>query len=177
MTGSCFRGPFAKSLEAFVDHKRAVGYSYDSVIVTLRQFDTFCLKHHREERVLSKQLVNHWVTQNTGESTGTQRIRATAIRQFALFLDKLNCAAYVFPGWSLPSYRRYSPYIFTDKEITAFFAQVDSCSYSTGYPLRHLRLPVLFRNIGRTHLAPLRDRPHNTGRSRCKLLCPHIGAS
>src|SRR6056297_690016 len=140
-----FYSSFAGQLEEFVTHKKALGYSYTSSIIQLKQFDHFCKEQFPEESFLSKEIVHSWLQSRSEDSLGTRKIRLGCLRQFALFLHNLGYNAYVAPKELLPSYKAYIPYVFSDEELTHFFTQIDSCSYWGGYPYRHLRLPVLFR--------------------------------
>jgi integrase len=55
--------------------------------------------------------------------------------------------AWVLPAGALPRPARYVPYIYTDQELAALFAQTDRCHYNSQVPFRHLVMPVLFRTI------------------------------
>lgn len=145
MTILTFKSGFADHLHYFLRHKRGLGYKYDSGAYTLKQFDQFALEHYPSYRKLTQDLVHSWMLPRPGESLGTRHIRCRMIRQFGLFLHSLQHEAYVMPQRVLPPYRRYVPYIFSDSEIAALFAQIDSCRFAAGYPFRHLRLPILFR--------------------------------
>ena len=145
MKQDMFQSAFAGHLEDFIEHKRAIGYRYITGVGVLRRFDQFCIEEHSSEKVLSKELVTHWAQRRRGESVGTLGIRVCAIRQFARYLHTLGLEAYVIPSWILPRYQQYVPYIFTEKELTAFFSQVDACRYWAQNPVRHLVMPLLFR--------------------------------
>ena len=140
-----FYSSFAGQLEEFVTHKKALGYSYTSSIIQIKQFDHFCKEQFPEESLLSKEIVHSWLQSRSEDSLGTRKIRLGCLRQFALFLHNLGYNAYVAPKELLPSYKAYIPYVFSDEELTHFFTQIDLCSYSGVYPYRNLRLPVLFR--------------------------------
>lgn len=140
-----FYSSFAGQLEEFVTYKKALGYSYTSSIIQVKQFDRFCSEHYPDESLLSKKIVHSWLQSRSEDSPGTRKIRIGCLRQFALFLHNLGYDAYVAPKELLPSYKAYIPYVFSDEELTHFFTQIDSCSHWGGYPYRHLRLPVLFR--------------------------------
>ncbi len=145
MTPAAFQSAFAQDLKDFITHKRAIGYRYATEAAILSRFDGFCSRYHGAEQLLSKELVTHWAERRAGESIGTLRIRLVPVRQFALYLHQLDREAYVIPHRFLPPYRRYFPYIFTAKELAAFFARTDSCRRSARHPGRHLLMPVLFR--------------------------------
>jgi len=140
-----FRCHFAADIEKFVSHKRALGYKYDTQIRVLKEFDTFCADIYPEEHTLSRKLLLHWAKRIPAESVGTQRIRVTAIRQFVLFARQLGHDAYMISLAMLPSYQRYTPYIFSEEELTLLFDRIDSCQYWPANPLRHREYALLFR--------------------------------
>lgn len=140
-----FRSRFAADIEKFVSHKRAVGYKYDTQIRVLKGFDTFCAGIYPEERTLSRELLLHWAKRKPEETVGTQRIRVTAIRQLVLFVRQLGYDAYLPSLTMLPSYQRYTPYIFSKEELAVLFDRIDSCRYWPANPLRHREYPLLFR--------------------------------
>ena len=147
-----FHSEFAEHIEGFITHKRAVGYTYNTAAATLKRFDEFCIHYHGDQSDFSKELVMHWAERRRGETIGTLRIRVTAVRQFGLYMAALGHNAYVIPCAILPKYQRYTPYIFSEKELTNFFAQTDACQRWPGDPLRHMAMPVLFRLLYRCGL-------------------------
>lgn len=145
MNSDTLRTPFAHHVEGLILQKQALGYRYDTQAAILKRFDRFCLRYHANETTLSKKIVTHWAERRPGESVGSLGIRVSAVRQLAVYLNKLGGDAYVIPSRTLPRYPGYIPYIFTNRELDAFFCRVDACSPGGGSHLRHLVLPVLFR--------------------------------
>ena len=145
MNTDTLRTPFTHHMEGLILQKRAVGYRYDTQAAILKRFDRFCLRYHANETTLSKKIVTHWAERRPGESIGSLGIRVSAVRQLAIYLHKLGGEAYVIPSRTLPKHAGYIPYIFTNRELEAFFCRVDACSPGGGSHLRHLVLPLLFR--------------------------------
>ena len=145
MKSVTYHSAFAVDIEKFIAHKQALGYTYGTQIGILKAFDAFCARMHPEKHTLSRELLLHWARQREGESVGTQRVRASATRQLALFLGRLGHDVYLVPEEMLPPYQRYTPYIFTTEEIAALLDQIDSCPYWQPNPLRHREYPLLFR--------------------------------
>ena len=134
----------ASQIEGFIAHKRAIGYRYDTAAGVLRRFDDFCYQWHRDNAVLSREIVNHWAERVPWESSGTRRIRIVPIRQFARFLNSQGLNAYVFPDRMFAAGARYTPHIFSNQELVAFFSAVDRCPHRFGSD-KHLVMPILFR--------------------------------
>ena len=145
MNTDTLRTPFSDHIEGLILQKRAVGYSYETQAAILRRFDRFCLRYHANEATLSKKIVTHWAERRPGESIGGLGVRVGAVRQLAIYLRRIGGEAYVIPSRTLPRYPGYVPYIFTDRELEAFFCRIDACSPGGGSNLRHLVLPLLFR--------------------------------
>ena len=145
MNTDTLRTPFSDHIEGLILQKRAVGYRYDTQAAILKRFDRFCFRYHPNEATLTKGIVTHWAQRRPGESIGGLHIRVSAVRQLAIYLHKLEGEAYVIPLRTLARYPGYTPYIFTDRELEAFFCRVDACSPGGGNRLRHLVLPLLFR--------------------------------
>ncbi len=60
-------------------------------------------------------------------------------------MNRLGIKAYLLPKNITPKVPKYTPYIFSDKEMVALFTQVDACRYCPEVPLRHKIMPLLFR--------------------------------
>lgn len=140
-----YQSPLQDAIRGMIREKRALGYQYDSSARTLYKFDQFCLEYDRRAAAMSKPLIDAWVKRKPNESLATLQNRAGVVRQLALYMVRLGNPAYVLPHHAIPRAPLYTPYIFSDQEITALFTQVDACRYCAEVPLRHRLMPVLFR--------------------------------
>lgn len=145
MKSITFHSVFTNEIELFITHKQALGYSYNTQIMIMKAFDTFCLNKHPDSCSLSQELLLHWVQRNKKESIGTQKIRISTIRQFTIFLSHLGYDVYLIPNEILPSYQRYTPYIFSTEEISALLDKIDNCQYWPQNPIRQHEYSLLFR--------------------------------
>lgn len=73
--------------------------------------------------------------------------RVTPVRQFAKYLVGTGKSAYIIPSAIPRKQIRYDAHIFTEAELKAFFASIDSCKKSPFSPLRCYIIPVIFRLI------------------------------
>ncbi|MDA8154848.1 MAG: tyrosine-type recombinase/integrase [Actinomycetota bacterium] len=139
-----FVGEFRVLLEAFVEHKRALGYKYETDQQELQRFSIFTLNYRVEDKVLSKQLVMDWTSKRKNESAKRWAHRCSDLRQFALYLQNLGYDAFIPPGCHKVNRGEYIPYIFTHNEIARFLQVVDSIK---PHPLsnKHASYPLLFR--------------------------------
>jgi integrase len=121
-----FVGEFRDILEAFVEHKRTLGYKYEITRENLQRFSIFTLNYSIESKALSKQLVTDWTSKRKNESTGHWAHRSSDLRQFAIYLQNLGYAVFIPPKCYKTGHGEYIPYIFTHEEIERFLQVVDS---------------------------------------------------
>ena len=145
MSKFTYESPFQPFIQGMIREKQALGYKYASNARTLFKFDQFCLAYGCTEPTLSKNLVQAWAQKRLNEAQATQRGRAGAVRQLAMYMLRLGECAYVLPSGSIPKGPEYIPYIFSNEELAAFFKQTDACHYHAEVPLRHWIMPLLFR--------------------------------
>ncbi len=139
-----FVGEFRELLDAFVEHKRTLGYKYDTARQELQRFSIFTLNYGIENKVLSKQLVMDWTSKKKNESVKRWAHRCSDLRQFTLYLQNMGYDVFIPPGCRKVNYGEYIPYIFTHDEIARLLQVVDSIK---PHPLsnKHASYPLLFR--------------------------------
>lgn len=147
MSEIIFSGPFSACLESFIELKRAVGYNYETEARHLMRFDRFLQTKHPLAIALTKEIITEWCAKKSYEAQANQCSRASIIRQFAKYLDSLEMQAYILPKGYYPTGKQYVPYIYTQDELTRFFAETDRCHVSSECPCRHLIFPIFFRMI------------------------------
>jgi integrase/recombinase XerD len=139
-----FVGEFGELLDAFVKHKRNVGYKYETTRENLQRFSVFTLSYHVKNKILSKQLVIDWTSRRKNESKKHWAHRSSDLRQFAVYLQNLGYDVFIPPKCYKTGHDEYIPYILTHEEIERFLQVVDSIK---PHPLsnKHLNYPLLFR--------------------------------
>jgi integrase/recombinase XerD len=138
-----------EAITALAAEKRATGYKYDTEERVLARFAAFCRARFPDVEAPSKASVEAWITaaRQRGVKPATLQGLAAPVRELARWLGRRGMPAYVLPAGALPRPARYVPYIYTDQELAALFAQTDRCHYDSQVPFRHLVMPVLFRTI------------------------------
>lgn len=139
-----FVGKFKDTLEHFVRHKRNLGCKYDATRDNLQRFSEYTLGQEIEVDCLSKELVLKWTARRKNEATKTWELRASYLRQFALYLQGQGYGAFIPPKIRRVIRADYIPYIFTHEEIVRFFQVVDSISPHPRSS-KHKCYPLLFR--------------------------------
>ena len=140
-----YHGPFAKLCEGFIRFKRSLGRKYLAEAQGMKRFDQFTLQKGIQDPLLSKDLVNSFLTLRSTETPRNRELRRILMQQFSLYLTSLGYAAYCPPREKRRRTTRYTPYIFTEEELTRFFETVDHLQPMCNSPYMHRVLPVLFR--------------------------------
>jgi len=138
-----FVSNFGENLDKMINLKMALGYSENTYIHRARQFDSFCKNDHPSETVLSKSLVLSWL-KSAPEGSGAIHYRAAFVRTFSLFLQTMGYEAYYLPESFTQGQSAFIPYIFSDEEIEALFAVIDT-EEDPKDPFSAILLSVYFR--------------------------------
>src|SRR5215469_315828 len=113
--------------------KRAVGFKYDAEERVLARFAAFSGSQFPGLEAPTRASVKAWITsaRERGVKPATLQGLAAPVRELARWLGRRGVPAYVLPGGALPRPARYVPYIYTDQELAALFAQTDRCHYDS----------------------------------------------
>jgi integrase len=140
-----YESALAEHMAEFIRYKRAQGLKYSTVPLSLRSFSRFLAAKETDGTSIGKELVEEWCTLRPNESKLTQRRRIIETAQFLKYLSKKNVLIH------LPRKTRhirtglsFTPYIFSQNELSRFFAECDRISARTPSVMPML-LPVLFR--------------------------------
>lgn len=144
-------GALANEATAFIEEKQRIGCEYYSNSYLVREFSRYAENHPeytKSNSIVTKQMVEEWVRHKTWLSLESIKHRATVIRQFAIFLDRNGYCAYVLPELSMPKPKNnFTPYIFTENQLSKIFQAADKVPFSSVSPFRHLTIPLIFRLI------------------------------
>jgi integrase len=140
-----YQGPFSNVCVDFINYKRSLGRKYISEAQGLKRFDQFTLGMDYKTILLSKELVDQFIELRPTETPRNRELRRLLMKQFALYLLSIGYQAYVPPGDRRSRTTRYTPYIFTEGELSNFFKTVDNLKPMAKSPYMHQVLPVLFR--------------------------------
>lgn len=144
-----YTGPFKDYCPQYVSYKRGVGFDFgEASQYLLRYMDEFFKKYNISSPLLTKMMVENFISQRDGESKKTQHMRMCIIRQFALFMNRIGFEFYVYPPNKLiPIVKTFTPYIFTRNEINRMTKVVDSLTYCPNSKNYHMIYPMLFRML------------------------------
>lgn len=142
-----YKSFFKDYLQSHVDLKQALGYKYEAEAAHLKRFDRYLVDNYPLATALTKEIVLTWCRKKNYEAQANLRARAGILRQFTKYLDSIGVEAYILPNGYFPSEKPYIPYIYTQDELSRFFAKTDQCCACSEFPDRHLIMPVLFRML------------------------------
>lgn len=143
-----FTGPFKDYCSQYVSYKRGMGFNFgESSLYLLRHMDDYFKQYNYSTSVLTKRMVEDFVSHRNMESVKTQHMRMSLIRQFAIFMNRIGFDFYVYPDELIPIAKTFTPYIFTHDEIERIMNVVDHLSYIPQSKYYHLIYPMLFRML------------------------------
>lgn len=144
-----FNGSFSNYCKKFIDYKRSLGFKIcEPYCHRLWDMDNLFSLHLPGQNKLSitKDMAEAYVSLRGNESTKTQHLRMSTIRQFALFMNRIGFDFYVYPKTAFVGIKEdFIPYILTHDEISRLADILDHIPYSARYPRCHLIYPMLFR--------------------------------
>ncbi len=140
-------GPY---IERLFDYRQSLGYSQTSHKATLLNFDRFCASYYPDANFLSEEMVLSWIK---GDKK-TVYERCVAIRLLGKYMSAIGKPAYILPEKFVSLKQDFSPYIFTDCELTRLFASIDRIDSTKEEPYINVMSPILFRLIYTCGLRP-----------------------
>lgn len=149
-----FASGFAPRLEAMLSFRITRGLKEDAHLRNLLRFDKFCAEHCFDSCELTAEIVYSWLDAETKLDARGLPKKASTIRQFGLYLRAIGENAHVLPEKFATNASGFSPYIFTDNELAALFAEIDKLPGSKDEPFFNIIAPVLFRMIYTCGLRP-----------------------
>lgn len=160
-----FKSGLSRRMQEFLDYEKAAGYSESTYLSRLRNPDAFLADSYPQGNVLDKEMVPEWVVRRENESPSTFNNRCGFIRKFARYLASTGEQAYILPDKFCPSGSGFTPYIFSDAELTALFRSIDRLTDPD--PFVPFVLSTAFRLIYTCGLRPNESR--NLKRSNINL--------
>lgn len=150
-----FDSNFAADIREYLDFRASIGRS-SCHVGHLMLFDQYCRDTFPEETFLSKQIVLSWIGHEVCKEHNAIGYKASAIRLFAMYLGR---GAYVLPADFVSDKSAFTPYIFTDAELSALFRAADNITMQGGRdPFLRETVPVLLRLLYTCGLRPMEGR-------------------
>lgn len=141
-------------IEDMLIYKESLGFTRKTYKGFLNDFASYLQTNYRDSTFLTERMVQEWCVQRKAEKASGFRRRALALREFTKYLYAVGASDYILQTDSLPKSTRYTPYIFSDKELVDIFACSDNVSNVVADPCKHLVIPVIYRLIYYCGLRP-----------------------
>ncbi len=113
-----FSSPLGQHIQTFITLKRAMGRSYETPVSQLRCFDRYLSMIDPPPEVITRALVHDWLTAKPELSPHSIVGRASILRQFCLYLVRIDSRTYVpereLLRVALPVFR---PHIYSKDEV------------------------------------------------------------
>lgn len=135
-----FISTHARLLPDYMAYKRSLGYKFEYES-SFAQFDRFLYDNGNDAVPLSKEICRLWEEKRPNETDINRYQRVGLIHNYALFLIRMGYDTSV-PAHDYRPRSTFTPYIYTQQELEAFFRACDS---SMGYA--SAAYPALFRLI------------------------------
>ena len=134
-------------IEDMLRYKENLGYSRTSYESFLQDFKRFLVANYPEHETLTEDIMLQWCQMRETERASGFRRRAIVLREFSKYLFSINRSECIFPYDLIPKKTKYTPYIFTDKELVDFFRVSDCITATPNSPNREIIIPIIFRVI------------------------------
>ncbi len=147
MKNYVYTGPLAHPISCFLKDMRLSGRIYNSEGNQLRRIDELSIAMGCPENCLTREIVEQWTNKREYECHKTWANRAIIIRQLARYMNSHGFTAYETPVVIQTKSSDFVPYIYSDAELSRFFAAADSLPSFTNCPNRGAVMSLIFRLI------------------------------
>ena len=136
----------AQKMQEFLTIKRMAGFKYESEERLLEKFDGYCFVNGYTEDFLSREIVEGFCYGVSYEKDSTRYNKEKILSCFGEYLCNCGYESYICPRKSAPKKGCFTPYIYTEDELSRFFQAIDT------YPIhplsnRNIVDPLMFRMV------------------------------
>jgi site-specific recombinase XerD len=132
-----FHGPFAASLQRFVEFKRGLGRRFSEGIGVLSHWDTFLARHYPQTRKVTPELFNGWARTLNHVNSSVSRRYQQIVRNFLLFHARDHVGTYIPDPLTFPKRAPVvAPYLISGAEMGRILAAVRQLPPSPDNPIR-----------------------------------------
>lgn len=148
-----FKSKLRQAIIGCLDYRESFGYARQTYMVEFTSLDRFYASQYPDLEVLSKEAVMDWFGNSPSASKVLLARKAIAEKHLARYMMSLGLDAFMIPTNLVPAMGRYSPYIFSDSELSSLFEAIDSLQISADNTFPQIA-PVMFRLIYTCGLRP-----------------------
>lgn len=138
---------FGPVIDEMLSVRHRAGLQLTYIGYFLHDFDLFCTQEYPDACILTKEIAEKWIHRSTSPSRHHLARRVTTMKHIGTYQQSLGQNAYV-PDYRIQRPKAEEPHLFTDEQLSLFFAAVDTQLTPTPtYPYKDTLFPVLFRLI------------------------------
>lgn len=138
---------FTPHIEEMINFKTSLGYERRTYEGFLNDFSRFCTQTHPTQECLTEELALAWCIRRSTESQSGFRRRIISLREFGKYLKAIGIETYILPSNFAGGRTTFTPYIFSDDELSVIFTESEKLNPSHNSLYRHMIVPVLLRMI------------------------------
>lgn len=125
MNNYTFKSVLAIYMEQLLEHKKSMGYDLTPTLSVLKNFDIYLCKNEQIEPHLTSDFFQKWHISRVNDSPRTLRKKFSVWKQLTSLMCRVGCHCFI-PQMPLNLKSDFTPYIFTQEQITAIFKSCDT---------------------------------------------------
>lgn len=140
-----FNSAFAPMMHAFLEKREQEGFNNKNQIYYLEEFDRLIIQSEFGSTIINSELIELWDSYKPYLSNRTKIPRHNIIRSFCEYLYERDHCSFVPDRSKVKSTTTFSPYIFTEEEISHLIDAADNLPQRKNAPYREIVLPAIYR--------------------------------
>lgn len=112
-------------VDDMIAYRLSLGYSLQPMKWYLLDFSRFLLDEYPTEEKITLEMIMPWCVRRSTEQVCSFRRRISAVRQYTKYLFAMDICDFILSTDFIPADKRYTPYIFSDKELCLLFEKAD----------------------------------------------------
>lgn len=140
-----YKSVLAPYMKQLLSIKEAAGYSELRMRWILKEFDDFAVSQRLEDPHITRQFISRWRSTRINDSDRTLYAKYSVWYQLTKMMSRTGCPCFI-PRLPRQPHPDFTPYIFTEEQISAIFKECDSYrlfDIRTGTAL--MAMPALLR--------------------------------
>ena len=118
------------AFEEMMSYRNAVGYATATYRSSIPPFISYCIRSHPDADLITRDMVDEWLGFYPYSNNGKAAF-VSQLREFTKYLNFLGYADFIPDDDYTIKRTAFIPYLFTDKELSALFHNIDSYTGAT----------------------------------------------
>lgn len=143
-----YKSGLAELMQTFVEEKRALGFKYEKEAKIFHEMDRVMVENGVVSPELPRYAVEKWIEKRPNEKRKNQKYRLNFTKRFVSYLQCKGYHAY-YPNYSISTRddSDFTPYIFSNEELSKILNYLENLPHSRQYPKGHIVWPLLFKTL------------------------------